>query len=321
MITKKLSTRFKNLVTGQAFTRITICFAIAIAWSMAWGSLQIAYGNDAWFIGLSRLRVSDAQEESWLSDGDEPYFIMISFRSRFSTPDSTSTWTNDYDDDDWAAGVDDGNERNISVGIPSMGFTGFVDVQRVSLQNLRRGVMPEILGALVIAMESDSTPWRSIRSMVNNLKNAIEEELERLVEDGELNLLNPGPDIQEAVQNIFDSLAPDFWDIVGAVVESAGDPDDVIGYHLFLYAAVDNTVPVNFPPIANVTSGRLAAQEFSLDSNPIVFRGNGATYRVAALVGIFRIAVLAPGRADYTPETVKPGEKLVKSWGGIKAKY
>jgi hypothetical protein len=280
--------------------------------------MQSSFGVDAWYIALTKLRVADAQEEGWFSDGDEPYFIMISFRSRFNTPNSTTVWNNDFDDDEWAAGVDDGDERNIPFGIPSMGFTGFANVQRVSLQNILAGTNPEILGALVIAMESDSSPWRVIRNMVNDIKNAISDELEILIENGGLNLNNPGPDIQRATQNILDSIIPDFWESVGLVAKSAGDPDDLIGYHLFLYAAVNNTVPINFPSVTNVTSGRLASQQFSLASNPLVFKGDGANYKVDASVGIFNIPIGAPKSPDIDNEKEKSIKKLNLTWGKIK---
>jgi hypothetical protein len=316
MITKTLSTQFNRLVFK--LVKIVVHFTLVVALFIVCQQPEVALGQQPsnWVILLSRLKVSDAQEESWLSDGDEPYFIMISFRSRFNTPNSTQVWSNRFDDDEWAEGVDDRAERNIPV---TMGLTGFTNVQLVSLRNVRQGIMPEIVGTLVIAMESDSTPWRRIRGMVSDLQAAIEREVERLVEDGELNLLNPGADIGIAVQNIFDSVVPDFWDAVGLVVESVGDPDDLIGYHLFLFAAVDGSVPVNFPAIANVTSGRLTLQTFSLNNNPIRFRGNGATYDVAAQIGILDPHMFAFAPAAGRPDAVKKADKPVTSWGKIKA--
>ena len=104
--------------------------------------------------------------------------------------------------------------------------------------------------------------------MVDDLRDAINEELEQLIEDGELNLLNPGPDIIESLQDIRDSVVPDFWESIGMVIEAGGDPDDIIGFRLFLFAAVDNTVPINFPAVANVTSGRLITREFLIGASP-----------------------------------------------------
>ncbi|MEK7396209.1 MAG: hypothetical protein AAB116_04675 [Candidatus Poribacteria bacterium] len=308
MITRKLSAIINLTIMKSVF-----CFALIITIFVLCGQMQVSFGDD-WNINLSRLRVSDAQEEDWLSDGDEPYFIIINFRSRFNTPNSTATWNNDYNDDKWANGVDDGNERNIHF---SMGYSLFGNVQRISLQNIIAGTAPEILGALVIAMESDSSPWGTIGDMVEDLRDAIEGELEQLVEDGGLNLLNPGPGIQDSLQDIRDSITPDFWESVGMVIEAGGDPDDLIGYHLFLFAAVNNTVPINFPAVANVTSGRLITREFLIGVNPIVFRGDGATYRVTARVQPCPV-LFAPKNPKVANQTVSASGKATTSWGKIK---
>jgi len=305
MITKKLST-----IASLTITKTIFCSILIIAIS---GQIHVSLGGD-WNINLSRLRVSDAQEEDWLSDGDEPYFIMISFRSRFNTPNSTSVWNNDYDDDRWANGIDDGKERDIHF---SMGYSLFANVQRISLQNIQAGTMPEILGALVIAMESDSSPWRTINNMVDDLRDAINEELEQLIEDGELNLLNPGPDIIESLQDIRDSVVPDFWESIGMVIEAGGDPDDIIGFRLFLFAAVDNTVPINFPAVANVTSGRLITREFLIGVNPIVFRGDGATYGVTARIQPNPV-LFAPKNPNTNQSSSIKGKAAIP-WGKIKS--
>ena len=308
MMMRKLSTIINLTIMKSIF-----CFILSIAIFALCGQMQVSFGAD-WNINLSRLRVSDAQEEGWLSDGDEPYFIVINFRSRFNTPNSTATWNNDYNDDKWANGVDDGNERNIPF---SMGYSLFGNVQRISLQNILAGTNPEILGSLVIAMESDSSPWGTIRDMMNDLSDAIEGELEQLVEGGGLNLLNPGPDIQDSLKDIRDSITPDFWESVGMVAEAGGDPDDIIGFHLFLFAAVNNTVPINFPAVANVTSGRLITREFLIGVNPIVFRGDGAVYRVTARVEPCPV-LFAPQNPKVANQTANTKGKAVIQWGKIK---
>jgi len=304
MMTKKLST----------IKRSIFCLTLIIAMSVIYGQIQASFGDD-WEINLSRLRVSDAQEESWFSDGDEPYFIVINFRSRFNTPNSTSVWNNDFDNDKWAKRVHDGSERNIPF---SMGYSLFANVQRISLQNILAGTMPEIIGALVIAMESDSSPWGTIGDMVDDLSGAIRTELEELIEGGGLNLANPGPDIAESLQDIRDSVVPGFWEAVGMAIGAVSDPDDVIGFHLFLFAAVNNTVPVNFPPVANVTSGRLITREFVIGTNPIVFRGDSADYRVTTRIQP-SLPLFAPQNPKTVTQTVSSKGKASISWGKIKS--
>jgi hypothetical protein len=63
-----------------------------------------------WEIALTRLKVADAQEDRSLmgvpiSDGDEPYLIMIGFKSRFGKSGSTDILTITFENDDWAVHV------------------------------------------------------------------------------------------------------------------------------------------------------------------------------------------------------------------------
>jgi hypothetical protein len=241
-------------------------------------------GARDWQLNLKQLRVADAQEESFFSNGDEPYFVVIGFRSRFDTPGSTQTFWSGYLDDDWADGVDDGDRRNIP---RDMGLLSFPGVQPVTAAEIASGEMPELVGAIAIAIESDATPWGTIRNLMNELKSALNSEVKRLIEDGTLDLSNPGPDIAGAIEAVKSSIEPTFWEKVGIFLSSFGDPDDIIGTHFFSFAAVDPALgsffnPSNLP--ANATVGVLAEQEFRIGDNPIVFRGDGATYQVTTSV-------------------------------------
>jgi len=55
-----------------------------------------AQANSTAQIQLEHLRVVQAQEHGLFSNGDEPYFVVIGFRSRFKTPNSTSTTWSGY---------------------------------------------------------------------------------------------------------------------------------------------------------------------------------------------------------------------------------
>src|SRR5688500_19369805 len=45
-----------------------------------------------WAIDANTMVTNNVQEDSWYSDGDEPYIAVIGFRSRFGTPGSTTAW-------------------------------------------------------------------------------------------------------------------------------------------------------------------------------------------------------------------------------------
>ncbi len=236
-----------------------------------------------WQLNLERLRVQDAQEESFFSNGDEPYFVVIGFRSRFNTSNSTQTFWSGFLNDDWADGVDDGDQRNIP---RQMGTVSFPNVKTVTRDELLSGEQLELVGAVAIAFESDATPFSTIRSLVDELRSSLEGEVRRLIEEGQLNLANPGPDIASAINQVKSSIEPSFLEAVGLFLESLGDPDDVIGIHTFLFAAADPTLAnlIPLPSLPNATIGVLTEQQFTIGQNPIVFSGDGATYQVMTSV-------------------------------------
>jgi len=236
-----------------------------------------------WTINLERLRVSDAQEESFFSDGDEPYFVVIGFRSKFDTLNSTQVFLNSFRDDDWADGVDDGDERNIP---NSMGTVAFNNVRSLNAADILAGEQPEIVGAITIAIESDATPWSTIQNLVNGVRDTVDAQLTKLVEEGGLNLINPGPDIRDAISDIKSSIEFSFWEKVKIALSSFGDPDDVIDLHSFFFPAVDPALAGSFTPPSspNLTVKALDEQSYNIGSNPVVYSGNGATYQVTTTV-------------------------------------
>ena len=256
-----------------------------------------------WKIDLERLRVADAQEESIFSDGDEPYFVVIGFRSRFNTPDSTQVFWSGFLNEDWADGVDDGNERNIP---QPMGEVSFPGVRTVTAAEILSGNLPELVGAIAIAIESDLTPFGIIEDKINELASSLEEELRRLIEEGELDLTNPGPDLEMAILNVQSSIEPDFMESLEIFLSSFADPDDIIDMHTFLFAAVDpaleNFIPPSFSP--DVTIGVLTEQQFTIGEDPIVFSGDGATYEVTTSISSNPVSMSSPSPVSILAEGV-----------------
>ena len=208
-----------------------------------------------WTVRLEQLRVLDADEDGILSDGDEPYFISIGFRSRFKTPGSTQVFWNEDLDDDWASGVDSGDAR----AIPSaMGVLEFPNVDLPTLTDIVQGHFPEILGVLTIAMESDTTPFGAVRDKVHEIEGVIRDQISALVEQGQINLQDPKPQIAAAVQAARDRLSPSVGEAISLWLQSFGDPDDMIGLQVLVYAAVDQSVDLTGVP-------KLSEQEAHLD--------------------------------------------------------
>lgn len=220
-----------------------------------------------WHIKFHTLKVSDAQEESLVSNGDEPYFIFFGLRSRPNTPGSTAVFWNNYLNDDWADGVDDGAQKPIPW---QMGTLDFPDVILPTANEvLSSGKMPEILGFIGIAIESDATPFSSIRALMNDVRDAIFVQVKKLVEDGQLDPNNPGSAIQEAIQDVQSSLNLSTWEKIKLFLSSFADPDDVIGIQAKMLVAGDPSLK----PF-------VAAEFLEQKELQLTFSGDGATYQV-----------------------------------------
>jgi len=232
-----------------------------------------------WQVRLEKVRIANADEDDFWSDGDEPYFIVIGFRSTFLQSGSTDAFWGRYlyEVHD---GADDGDQAYIH---NRMGVVSFPDVEIVTLNDIASGTLPELLGVVVIAMESDATPFDNVRGLMNNVENTLEQELKKLVEQGQLNLNNPQADLIAAMERIKSSAIPKGLDALWLGLLSGGDPDDVVGVHVFMFAAVDGNFQV--PPLAaNITAGPLSERSYRIGGNPLVFSGNGSTFEVSTSV-------------------------------------
>jgi hypothetical protein len=215
--------------------------------------------------------VADAQEERFYEDGDEPYFVTIGFRSRFLTPNSTQTFWSGYVNGGYFSGLDDGAVRTLPA---FMNGASFSNLNRVSLSN-----RPEVIGAITVAIENDWTSDSTIRSMMNDLQTALKPILVSLVEQGQINLADPAGSVSQAVSQLKASFEPSFWQKVGLFLGSYGNPDDVIGYHLFAFLVTGDAV--SFPPSTDpqVSLGVLPTSNLPLT---VQFRGDGAVYNIAS---------------------------------------
>lgn len=198
---------------------------------------------EKWTIQLDRLFVHNADEDDFWSDGDEPYIVPIGFRSRFRTPNSTSVFWSGVLDDDWASGIDDGSKA-----IPAgQGVLEFGGVDRPTPQQVLAGALPEIVGAIIVVFESDATPFSAIRSIVEEVRSALRTEIRRLVEEGELSLTDPQPDIERAVKNVQQATELSTGEKIALFLASFGDPDDLVGLRHLVFAAVDSSMGLPVP--------------------------------------------------------------------------
>jgi len=216
--------------------------------------------------------------------GDDPYFVVIGFRSRFNTAGSTQVyWGGDLRET--GTNLAAGSQINVPAAM------GTVVIPAVTQFTVADGILlrkPEVVGAIVIAMESDGTPFGSIRDLMNRIKDqGVRPALQRVVEQ------RPLPMTPEAVQQLItdanaasnDLLAAmnlNEWDIIGLFLQSGFDVDDFIDYHIFLYLAADEScqrfLNTNVPLPGGVEFGRLAEKSWRFsnvpaENHPIVFDG------------------------------------------------
>ena len=221
---------------------------------------------DGWKFALEQLEVLNADEDDFWSDGDEPYFVTIGFRSKFMTAGSTHVFWSSHLDDEWAEGIEGGGKKAIP---PAMGVVKFDGVERPNLAALKGGARPEVLGALVVAFESDATPFGVIRDKMNEVKGEIHNQLVKLVEKGQIDPNNPNPAIQKAIAEIREKMTPSVGEAISIWLQSFGDPDDLIGIQVAPFAAIDPSIQ------GAIALPALTEQNLTRD-----FKADGVHYRV-----------------------------------------
>jgi hypothetical protein len=190
--------------------------------------------DETWRLGASRLWISSKSEES----GDEPYFIVIGFRARLSTSGSASAvWNGDLHE------LADDKEHGEVLIPSSMGVVQFDRVRRVTLADYLGGMQPEILGVVVIAMESDETPFSDVRVIANRARAAVQAEADSIanatMEERDRWRADPIGTLNAAIARVQKSVELNLRERLVELNRSLFSPDDQIGFSAKLFLAVD----------------------------------------------------------------------------------
>lgn len=235
-----------------------------------------------WTIKLESVTVNDAEEDGLLSDGDEPYFMVVGFRSRFGTPGSTRTFFTRHQDDDFAAGADSGQTFPIPENV---GEVQFNDVRPFRTVDALSGGKPEIIGAVAVGLESDGTPWSIIEGMIENLASTLETELNRLIADKPFELQTANTDfsaeIATASENVRASVEPGVGEAIKIFLLSRTDPDDQAGFHFFFLVPCDAEVCDLVRQRLPASDARSTILPLSARPRRVSFTGSGLEYSVA----------------------------------------
>ena len=242
--------------------------------------------NQNWEVALTRLKVMDAQEDRSLigvplSDGDEPYIIMFGFKSRFGTSGSTNIETNQFEDDGWGEHLRAGQQRNIPV---AMGSLRFNDVAN-----------GEVVGVIILAMESDRTPWAIIRNRVEEVREDLLDAISLTVESRN----NPDLETTAFIDNLHQAMQEAVLPIAKPlttsqalenIVFSGVDTDEVVGVNTLIFMKNPPSKALRYPHYRSpYLTDVFENRDFVFNNNALVFQNSslGARYEAELRVREF----------------------------------
>ena len=236
-------------------------------------------------VSAHTLTVDQAQEDGLLQNGDEPYVAVIKWRVIPGTAGSASTeFIGNLDE--LATGADDGDVLTIP---SSMGAVSFPDIQWTSTQGLLQGILPELTGTVMIAMESDFTPWGTINNLMNDVEASLLTELQNQIEPLTIaDLTNPevvSAALASAAANVEATVTPSVLDSILIWLSSLGNPDDLIGVGFTVWIAaqgslgqfIESSLLGALPP--GSTGGVWSTDADAIETS-VTFSGDGAVYTV-----------------------------------------
>ena len=197
-----------------------------------------------WRVRFLELRVENPQEDRRLvnisvSNGDEPYLILLGFKADLGVVGSTVFKRNVYNDDEWAENMKAGGIEAIPI---PMGVLDFPDVNRNS-----------VIGILAIAMESDRTPWQVIESRVATIRQSITA-IARSEVEARSTAIDPSnmsfvDNIQQALLEASAPLTPTLLTSEAAenLIFSGIDTDEMIGVNAMVFMINPPTGGLSLP--------------------------------------------------------------------------
>ena len=239
-----------------------------------------------WAIGFTRLRVIDPQEDRQfasfsLSNGDEPYIILIAVKGELGRSGSTEIAVNRYQNDEWA----ENTKRGGIVDIPAtMGIFEF------------RGVGNDtVIAILALAMESDRTPWPIIEDRLNVVRTNLAPIISREIEGRSSPDLRSTAFLDNLHQAMVEAVEP-FLSPISATetledfIFSGIDTDELIGMNSMVFMTRPPSEALVFPYYTPpYFTDVLSNKDYLLNSFPLIFENSSlkAEYAVEVKVRAF----------------------------------
>ncbi len=188
---------------------------------------------ESWTLDIDRIRLNRTDD----GGGDEPYFIVIGFRARLNTHDSAETFWNGSLREQ-GSDLRAGSETGISDAIGRLTITG---VRRMTRDEFDAGQLPEVIGWVVVAMESDAMPFEEVRDMIHReIRPRIVRELNTAVGRRWIETIgNVEAAKNDIERRVTAGLTPGFAESLRLGLASFGDPDDILNIHTFAFVCVD----------------------------------------------------------------------------------
>ncbi len=250
------------------------------------GIPMMAPGGRSWEIAMSRLKVVDAQEDRSLmgvplSDGDEPYIIMFGVQSTFGTANSTEVRVNNFEDDEWGDHLKAGQQRQIPIGMGSMRFQDVMN--------------SDVVGIVVVALESDRTPWAIMRNRIEEVQTQLQQAVARSVEnrrEADFETTAFIDEMHQAMQDAVGAIAKPLTtgQALENIVFSGVDTDEVVGINSMIFMRRPPSRSLKYPHYRPpYLTDVFANRDFVFNSNAIVFQNSnlGAKYEAEMRVREF----------------------------------
>jgi hypothetical protein len=262
-------------VTRKSLARAAVVVVIGLIAA----ACQIAVSADT-------LRVVQAQEDGFFENGDEPYVAVISWRVIPGTAGSASAqFLGNLTE--LGSGADDGAVLPIPA---AMGAVDFADVQTSTFgQLLADGTVPELVGTVMVVMESDFTPWGTINGLMQDVESALRTELVNQVEPLTIAQLTDPQQVADALSsaaaNVEAAVTPGVWDSILLWLGSLGNPDDPIdvGFTVWIaaYGSLGQLIDASLlSALPSGATGGVWASDLDPISTTMTFSGDGAIYEI-----------------------------------------
>ncbi|MBI4538586.1 MAG: hypothetical protein HY704_03635 [Gemmatimonadetes bacterium] len=197
-----------------------------LGWTASHGiSLTRGPGRRLATFRLERVTVDDPED----GGGDEPYFLVFGFKSRFGRPNSSQvTWSGFLRE----LGSDVGVGASVEVP-PRMGAVTWSIEPEITEASVRDTVVGsaqvDVVGAAVVAIDGDGCPLSIVKDLADRVPGLLRSELENLIAGSTLRRVADIPVVRGRVdaarQRVLERVNDrSFWDWV----QCGFDPEDLI---------------------------------------------------------------------------------------------